>query len=160
MPLYLVQAMIASIGLVVMLGGLYAVLVWYVDAVDYPGPRRYLTKFFVGSAHFLAHLTAMFTLSLFVVMLNNWMTPPIENAITTIYESRKGQTQIVQDVIEESLKPLQREAEAQQRNLRTGRGREAADASARDRRLHVLPDADDRARRSRSAARCGASTGC
>ncbi len=80
MPLYLVQAMIASISLVVMLGGLYAVLVWYVDAVDYPGPRRYLTKFFVGTSHFLAHLTAMFTLSLFIVMLNNWMTPPIENA--------------------------------------------------------------------------------
>ena len=80
MPLYLIQAMIASISLVVMLGGLYAVLVWYVDAVDYPGPRRYLTKFFVGTSHFLAHLTAMFTLSLFVVMLNNWMTPPIESA--------------------------------------------------------------------------------
>ena len=78
MPLYLVQAMIASISLTAVLGGLYAVLVWYVDAVEWPGPRRYLTKFVVGTSHFLAHLTAMFTLSLTVVMLNNWMAPPIE----------------------------------------------------------------------------------
>jgi hypothetical protein len=119
MPLYLLQAMIASISLVVMIGGLYAVLVWYVDAVDYPGPRRYLTKFFVGSAHFFAHLTAMFTLSLFVVMLNNWMSPPIERAIAAVYDARKGQTQIVQDVIEESLKPIQRRAEAQKRDAAT-----------------------------------------
>jgi hypothetical protein len=116
MPLYLVQAMIASISLVVMLGGLYAVLVWYVDAVEYPGPRRYLTKFIVGSAHFLAHLTAMFTLSLFIVMLNTWMTPPIESAVKAIYEARKERAPIVQDVIEESLKPLQRRTEAQERS--------------------------------------------
>ncbi len=107
MPLYLVQAMIASISLVVMLGGLYATLVWYVDAVEYPGPRRYLTKFFVGSGHFLSHLTAMFTLSLLVVMLNNWMTPPIERALDAVYEARKDQTPMVKEVIEESLKPLQ-----------------------------------------------------
>jgi len=116
MPLYLVQAMIASIALVAMLGGLYAFLVSYVDAVESPGPRRYLTKFFVGSAHFLAHLTAMFTLSLFVVMLNNWMTPSIEKAVTGIYEKRKEHTQVVQDVIEESLRPLQRRTEVQQRS--------------------------------------------
>lgn len=117
MPLYLIQAMIASIALVAMLGGLYAMLVWYVDAVEYPGPRRYLTKFFVGSAHFFAHLTAMFTLSLFVVMLNNWMTPSIESTVTAIYDKRKEHTQVVQDVIEESLRPLQRRTEAQQRGV-------------------------------------------
>jgi hypothetical protein len=116
MPLYLVQAMVASISLVVMIGGLYAVLVWYVDAVDYPGPRRYLTKFFVGSSHFLAHLTAMFTLSLLVVMLDTWMTPPIERAVNAIYEARKERAPIVKDVIEESLKPLQRRTEEQQRS--------------------------------------------
>jgi len=115
MPLYLLQAMIASISLVVMIAGLYAVLVWYVDAVDYPGPRRYLTKFFVGSTHFLAHLTAMFTLSLLVVMLDTWITPPIERLVNVIYESRKEQAPIVKDVIEESLKPLQRRTEEQQR---------------------------------------------
>ncbi len=120
MPLYLLQAMIASISLVVMLGGLYAVLVWYVDAVDYPGPRRYLTKFFVGTSHFLAHLTAMFTLSLFIVMLNNWMTPPIENAIKSIYEARQGQNEVVKNVIEESLTPLQRRTQEQQRSSAPG----------------------------------------
>ncbi len=115
MPLYLIQAMIASIALVVMIAGLYLVLVSYVDAVDYPGPRRYLTKFFVGTGHFLAHLAAMFTLSLFVVMLNNWMTPPIEKAVNAIYERRTEQAPIVQDVIEESLKPLRRQTEARER---------------------------------------------
>jgi hypothetical protein len=81
MPLYLIQAMVASISLIVLLGGLYAALIWYVDATDTPGPRRYATKFFVGTAHFLAHLTAMFTLSLSVVMLNNAMARLPSNAI-------------------------------------------------------------------------------
>jgi hypothetical protein len=123
MPLYLIQAMIASISLVVMLGGLYAILVWYVDAVEYPGPRRYLTKFFVGSGHFFAHLVAMFSLSLLVVMMNNWMTPPIERAVAAIYEARKEHTQVVQDVIEESLRPLQRRTEAQERTIDQGEKR-------------------------------------
>ena len=69
MPIYLIQAMIASISLTILLGGLYAILIWYVDAVERPGFRRYATKFVVGTAHFLAHLTAMFTLSLLVVTL-------------------------------------------------------------------------------------------
>lgn len=108
MPLYIIQAMIASISLVLMLGGLYAVLVWYVDAVDRPGLRRTLTKFCIGSAHFFAHLTAMFTLSLFVVMLNNKMTPPIERALAGIYSERGQRVPIVREVIEEGLQPLQR----------------------------------------------------
>ena len=49
-------AIITSISLAVMLGGLYATLVWYVDAVERPRIRRVLTKFFVGTAHFLAHV--------------------------------------------------------------------------------------------------------
>ena len=112
MPLYLIQAMIASISLVAMLGGLYVVLVWYVDAIDRPGIRRTLTKFFVGSAHFFAHLTLMFTLSLVVVMLNNRMTPPIEQALASIYSERGQQAPIVRDVIEEGLQPLQRKPSA------------------------------------------------
>jgi hypothetical protein len=112
MPLYLLQAMVGSIALVVMVAGLYVTLVWYVDAVEYPSARRYLTKFLVGSAHFLAHLVAMFTLSLYVVMLDNRITPPIERALDAVYSSRKDQAPIVKDVIEESLKPLKdRQAE-------------------------------------------------
>jgi hypothetical protein len=111
MPLYVFQAMVASISLVVMLGTLYAALVWYVDAIERPGIRRYSTKFVVGTAHFLSHVTAMFTLSLFVVMLNNWMTPPIERQVQALYEGRKEQAPIVREVIEESLEPLQRQAQ-------------------------------------------------
>jgi hypothetical protein len=49
-------------------------------------------------------------------MLNTWMTPPIETAVKAIYEARKERAPIVQDVIEESLKPLQRRTEAQERS--------------------------------------------
>ena len=115
MPLYLVQAMIGSISLTAVLGGLYGILLWYVDAVDWPGPRRYLTKFAVGTSHFLAHLTAMFTLSMTVVMLNNWMAPPIEQHLKELYRTRGEQAPIVRDVIEESLMPLQRETQKREK---------------------------------------------
>jgi hypothetical protein len=112
MPLYLVQAMIASISLVLMLAALYATLLWYVDAVEQPKIRRYFSKFSVGTAHFLAHLIVMFTLSLLVVSLNNQMAGPIATALDSIYQSREAQTPIVRDVIQEGLEPLQhRQAE-------------------------------------------------
>jgi hypothetical protein len=112
MPLYLVQAMIASISLVLMLAALYATLLWYVDAVEQPKMRRYLSKFCVGTAHFLAHLVVMFTLSLLVVSLNNQMAGPIATALDSIYQSREAQAPIVRDVIQEGLEPLQhRQAE-------------------------------------------------
>jgi hypothetical protein len=109
-PLYLVQAMIASIALVAMLGGLYAALVWYVDAIERPGFRRYATKFLVGTAHFLGHVTAMMVLSLAVVGLNNRMTPPIERQLEALYATREKQPQIVREVIEESLAPMKRKS--------------------------------------------------
>jgi hypothetical protein len=107
-PLYLVQAMVASITLAVMLGGLYAVLVWYVDAIDRPGVRRYATKFLVGTTHFLAHVAAMFTLSLMVVSLNNQMAPAIERQLQAINATRDAQPAVVREIIRESVEPLQR----------------------------------------------------
>jgi len=115
MPLYLVQAMIASISLVAMLGALYATLLWYVDAIERPRMRRYFTKFCVGTTHFLAHLVMMFTLSLLVVSLNNQMTGPIENILDTIYQTRDEQAPIVRDVIQEGLEPLQHRQAEQRR---------------------------------------------
>ena len=100
MPLYLVQAMIASISLTILVAGLYAALVWYVDAVDRPGLRRYATKFFVGTAHFLAHMTAMFTLSLLVVGWNNQASPFVERQFEALYKERARQPQIVQEQLE------------------------------------------------------------
>ena len=96
-----------------MLGGLYATLVWYVDAVERPGFRRYLTKFFVGTAHFLAHLTAMFTLSLLVVMLNNQMAPPIERQLEGPLHGRAGsRRRSCATSSRKSLEPLQRKQDA------------------------------------------------
>jgi hypothetical protein len=109
-PLYIVQGLIASISLTVLLGGLYAVLVWYVDATERPGVRRYATKFFVGSAHFLAHLTAMFTLSMFIVSVNNQVTPFIQGQVDSLRAKQEQQAPIVREVIRESLDPLQRKS--------------------------------------------------
>jgi hypothetical protein len=115
MPIYLIQAIITSISLTILLGGLYAILVWYVDAVELPGFRRYATKFGIGTAHFLAHLTAMFTLSLLVVTWNNQITPTIQSQLDALYTSREEKTPIVRDAIKESLEPLKRRTEQRQR---------------------------------------------
>jgi hypothetical protein len=120
MPIYLVSALITSISLAVMLGGLYATFLWYVDAVERPKVRRILTKLFVGTAHFLAHVVAMFTLSLVVVQLNNQMTPPIERWLNALYKERGEQAPIVRDVIQEGLEPLQRKQATQQRERAAG----------------------------------------
>jgi hypothetical protein len=117
MPLYLLQAIIASISLAVMLGGFYAVLIWYVDATERLGFRRYATKFLVGTAHFLAHLTAMFTLSLLIVSLNNQMSPFIEKQMRALYETREERAPIVRDVIKESLETIQRKTEQRERTV-------------------------------------------
>ena len=126
MPIYLVSALITSISLAVMLGGLYATFLWYVDAVERPKVRRILTKFFVGTAHFLAHVVAMFTLSLVVVQLNNQMTPPIEGWLNALYKERGEQAPIVRDVIQEGLEPLQRKQATQQRERAAGPSEHAA----------------------------------
>jgi hypothetical protein len=107
-PLYLVQAMVASITLAVMLGGLFAVLVWYVDAIERPGVRRYATKLLVGTVHFGAHVAAMFTLSLVVVSVNNQMAPVIERQLHAINATRDAQPAVVREIIKESIEPLQR----------------------------------------------------
>ena len=114
LPIYLLQAIIASIGLAILLGGLYAILIWYVDAVERPGFRRYATKFIVGTSHFLAHLVAMFTLSLLIVSWNNQMTPTIERYLEAIYSSRDERAPIVRDAIQESLEPIKRRTEQRQ----------------------------------------------
>jgi hypothetical protein len=115
MPIYIIQAIIASISLAIMLGGLYATLVWYVDATEVAGFRRYATKFIVGTAHFLAHLTAMFTLSLLIVAWNNQMTPSIQRQLDALYSTREEKTPIVREVIKESIEPLKRRAEKAER---------------------------------------------
>ncbi len=112
MPLYLIQAMIASISLTALLGGLYATLVWYVDAIDRPGFRRHATKFAVGTLHFLAHLTAMFTLSLIVVSINNKMAPGIERYVQALDQTPRDQQSVI---VKESLDTLQRKAEKRDR---------------------------------------------
>jgi hypothetical protein len=109
MPLYLVQAMVASVSLTILVAGLYAVLVWYVDAIDRPGVRRYAVKFLVGTAHFLAHMTAMFTLSLLIVSWNNQTSPLLEREFDSLYQARERQPQIVK----EQLETIKRKEEAQ-----------------------------------------------
>jgi TIR domain len=113
MPLYLVQAMIVSLTLMVVLAGLFVALLAYARN----GQRSLMSKIpaaAVGTAHFALHVVAMFTLSLSVIMLNNWMTPSLERALDAMYQSRQEQAPIVRDVIQESLTPLQRRIGTQQ----------------------------------------------
>ena len=71
----------------IVLCSLYATL-WYVDAIELPNFAAPLTKFFVGTAHFPAHFVAMFTLSFFIVMLNNQMAPAFQRQADTHGGSR------------------------------------------------------------------------
>jgi hypothetical protein len=112
MPLYIMKAMILSVSFVLMLGALFATLVWYVDAVERPGLRRYLTKFFVGSGHFLAHMAAMFTLAMIIVMTNNWATPYLKETLANLRQSGPG---IIRSVAEETEVTLEREEQRQAR---------------------------------------------
>ena len=112
MPFYLIQAMIASISLTALLAGLFATLIWYVDAIDRPGFRRHATKFAVGTLHFLAHLIAMFTLSLVVVGINNKMAPGIERYVQTLNQTPRDQQSVI---VKEGLDTLQRKADKRDR---------------------------------------------
>jgi hypothetical protein len=117
MPLYIIQAALVSISFVMMVGGLWATLVWYVDAIERPGLRRALTKFFVGTAHFLTHLTVMFMLALSFVVLNNWVSPAIETEVSQLWRTRNSQPAIVRDVLTETLEPLSDERREQRGTL-------------------------------------------
>jgi hypothetical protein len=106
MPLYLAQAALVSISFVACLVALYAVLVWYVPAPEKPRWKRLLAKFGVGTAHFLTHVTTMFALGLLFIMLNNWMSPPIEQWVNETWRSQQSQPGIVREVLNETLEPL------------------------------------------------------
>ncbi len=105
-PLYLVQASLVSIPLVVMLLGLYATLVWYVDATEKPVWRHWFSKIVIGSAHFATHLTAMFALGFLFVMLNNWTSPFVERQVTAIWQQSEAQLGVIGRSIKEVLEPL------------------------------------------------------
>jgi hypothetical protein len=110
MPLYLTQALLVSIGLVAMLGGLWVLLCWYVDSVERPRWKHYLVKFLVGSAHWTAHTFAMFALGLAFVLFHNEITPTIKAQVDKVWQDREQQPGIVRDVITETLEPITRQA--------------------------------------------------
>jgi hypothetical protein len=110
MPLYLVQGLLVSISLVAMMGGLWILLCWYVDSVERPRWKHYLVKLLVGSAHFLAHVFAMFTVGLALVLFHNEITPTIKTQVDKIWQDRAQQPDIVRDVITETLEPITRQA--------------------------------------------------
>jgi hypothetical protein len=116
LPLYLAQGMLYSIPLVLMLAGLLAVLVWYVDAVERPRWKRWLVKGVVGTTHYLAHLAAMFAIGLGLVVFHNWISPSIERQVQALWQSRAEHTGIVREVLQETLEPLSQER-IEQRNI-------------------------------------------
>jgi hypothetical protein len=110
MPLYLLQALLVSIAFVIMMGGLWLLLCWYVDSVERPRWKHYLVKFTVGTAHFLAHTFVMFTLGLALVLFHNTITPHIKAQIDKVWQDREQQPEIVRDVITETLEPHTRQS--------------------------------------------------
>ena len=116
LPFYIVQAMIVSLSFILMLALPYAALLAYAGKAQSTLWGR-LAGYAAGSAHFFAHVVAMFCLALFVVSFNNSVTPAVERQLESIYRERQQQAPLVRDVIQESLEPLQRRqrpVEAQQ----------------------------------------------
>lgn len=110
MPLYIIQALLVSISLVVMMGGLWFLLCQYVDSVERPRWKHWFVKFTVGTAHFLVHVFAMFAIALGLVLFHNEITPTIKRQVDKIWQDRAQQPSIVRDVITETLEPITRQA--------------------------------------------------
>jgi hypothetical protein len=152
-PLYLVQACLVSIPLAGMLGALLAVLIWYVDAVEQPRWRHWLSKIVIGASHFAAHLTAMFAVGFFFVMLNNWTSPYIEREVNAIWQQSNATPTAAGRAVKEILEPLsssragQREAFGDKTSAPGQQRRAAPPATA-------LPDA-----KSSSDAKAAAASG-
>jgi hypothetical protein len=115
LPLYLLQALLVSITLVVMMGGLWVLLCRYVDAVDRPRWKHLLVKGVVGTAHFIVHTFVMFAFGLALVMFHNQITPTIKTYVDQVWQARNQQPEIVRDVINETLEPISRPAYEQRR---------------------------------------------
>ena len=105
MPVYILQATL-SMSFAVMLLALYAAIVWYVDAEERPGFRRYFTKFAVGTTHFLVHATVMFTLFVGLLALNNNLSPWVEGHVDAVLSSKEAKPGIVRGIIKETFEPL------------------------------------------------------
>ncbi len=105
-PLYLLQACLVSIPLAAMLLGLLVGLIRYVDAVEQPRWQHWLAKLVVGGAHFLAHVTTMFAVGLFFVMLNNWTSPYIEREVNAIWQQSNATPTAAGRAVKEVLEPL------------------------------------------------------
>jgi len=109
MPLYLVNATL-SIGFSVLMLSLFIAVVAYVEAVDTPAWRRWLTKFGVGIPHFLAHLVVMFSLFLVFNATNNALAPALQKKLVQeveLKDTNRGWLPkvVVEETIEEPLSP-------------------------------------------------------
>ena len=105
-PLYVIQACLVSIPLAAMLAGLWVGLIWYVDAIEQPRWRHWLSKITIGSLHFGAHLTTMFALGFLFVMLNNWTSPYFEREINKLWQKNAADIGVVGRTVKEALEPL------------------------------------------------------
>jgi hypothetical protein len=114
MPVYVLQATL-SMSFAFMLLLLYGVLVAYVEGVERPGLRRYLVKFTVGTAHFIAHLFAMFTLFLAFLALNNNLAPQITAGLGQLMQESEQRPGVVGGIVKETLEPLSKKRQAERR---------------------------------------------
>jgi hypothetical protein len=130
-PFYLLQGLLVSLPLAFMLFGLWAALTWYVDAGQRHPVRRVLRKFFVGTGHFLAHVTAMFALGLMFVQWNNWIAPHAQRYADTVWVSTaKNDNSMSGAVAKKILEPLAESRQAM-RDKVDANGRVTRDRSQR-----------------------------
>ncbi len=122
MPLYILQATL-SMSFAVMLLTLYGALLWYVEAEEKPGLRRFITKFGVGTLHFLAHVIVMFSLFVGLLALNNNLSPWFADKANAVLAGATKDAGIVESIMKETLEPLSQERQRQ---------REARDVGPRD----------------------------
>ena len=121
MPVYILQATL-SMSFAVMLLVLYAAVVWYVDAEERPGFRRYFTKFAVGTTHFLMHAAVMFTLFIGLLGFNNNLSPWVERQVDEMLASKRDDPGIVRDIMKETLEPLSIERQMRRDEIGAGPG--------------------------------------
>lgn len=112
MPVYVLQATL-SMSFAFMIIGLLAVLIWYVEGVERPGLRRYFVKITVGTAHFIAHTFAMFTLFLGFLAFNNTLAPRITAGLGQLMQTSEQQPDVVREIVKETLEPLSRKRQAE-----------------------------------------------
>jgi hypothetical protein len=97
-PGYIIEAMSYSIGFALTLAAMLGGLIWYVQVDETRGNfARWTTKIVVGGLHFLAHLTTMMALAVLFVRWHQYLSPNIQQWLSTFWDWFSRSAPILQD---------------------------------------------------------------